>query len=190
MRASPNSSVRNLPCAAHIVRICLVTVILKLKVLTETEEVSAVLSHKLHQLFDVPLISLSGTMLASSLGSLVLSLLVLITQVRTESDQIMRKARAARARRLRYCKDGTEVLLPPLQSLGTLVRMFLPNAEPSLVPCIGPFHLFLSHNWMHGQEAMRIIKTRLQEMLPDVEVFLGASERSQLCHGAAADTLL
>ena len=29
-----------------------------------------------------------------------------------------------------------------------------------------------SHNWQHGQSAMRIVKTRLREMLPDIEVFL------------------
>ena len=87
-------------------------------------------------------------------------------QFGVEGQKLQREARAARARRLRYCKDGTEVLLPPSESLGTLVQMFLPIAEPSIVPHIGPFHLFLFHNWMHGQEAMRIIKTRLLELLP------------------------
>ena len=70
-------------------------------------------------------------------------------------------------------KDGKEVLLAPLESLGPLNSRLLPNAKPSpLVPHAGPFHLFLSHNWMHGQDTMRIIKTRLSEMLPDVEVRL------------------
>ena len=37
--------------------------------------------------------------------------------------------------------------------------------------CVGSSCL-RSHNWQHGQSAMRIIKTRLREMLPDIEVFL------------------
>jgi hypothetical protein len=134
-----------------------------------------VLSPRLRKLFDVPLISLSGAMLVCVLCSLALSVLILMTQVRNESTHIMREARAARARRLRYRSDGKEVLLPPLESLGTLIPRLLPNAAPGpLVPHTGPFHVFLSHNWLHGQDAMRIIKTRLQEMLPDAEVFLGA----------------
>ena len=40
-------------------------------------------------------------------------------------------------------------------------------------PESGPFHCFLSHNWEHGQSEMRVIKTRLTEMLPGVSVFLG-----------------
>jgi len=36
----------------------------------------------------------------------------------------------------------------------------------------GPFHVFLSHNWEHGQSEMRIVKERLREMLPHVSAFL------------------
>ena len=37
----------------------------------------------------------------------------------------------------------------------------------------GHFHLFLSHCWADGgQDAMRIVKQRLKEMIPEVKVFL------------------
>ena len=38
--------------------------------------------------------------------------------------------------------------------------------------CVGSSTWLRSHNWQHGQSAMRIVKTRLREMLPDIEVFL------------------
>eukprot|EP00966_Prymnesium_polylepis_P054412 1257768-Prymnesium_polylepis.1 len=44
------------------------------------------------------------------------------------------------------------------------------DAKP--LPTAGPFHCFLSHNWKHGQEKMRVVKSRLEQMLPEVSVFL------------------
>ena len=38
---------------------------------------------------------------------------------------------------------------------------------------VGPFHIFLSHSWKHGQETMRVVKKALRETLPGVSVFLG-----------------
>ena len=83
-------------------------------------------------------------------------------------------AHAAGVHLLRYLKDdGKYKLLPQHRPLLELVNELLPNAKPGpTVPHAGPFHVFLSHNWMHGQDEMRIIKTRLREMLPGVEVFL------------------
>jgi hypothetical protein len=51
----------------------------------ETEEVGAVLSSRLRELFDVPLISLSATMLLCVLGSLVLSVAILIARCATRA---------------------------------------------------------------------------------------------------------
>jgi hypothetical protein len=45
--------------------------------------------------------------------------------------------------------------------------------EQTQIASEGPFHVFLSHNWLHGQATMRIIKNALREMLPGVSVFLG-----------------
>jgi hypothetical protein len=44
----------------------------------------------------------------------------------------------------------------------------------------------VSHNWLHGQNTMRIVKTRLRELLPDVEV----RRPPQSCaHGAQTRTI-
>ena len=43
---------------------------------------------------------------------------------------------------------------------------------PESRPGAGPFHVFLSHNWKHGQSEMRIVKKALREMLPEIKVFL------------------
>ena len=58
----------------------------------------------------------------------------------------------------------------------------------------GPFHVFLSHNWKHGQSEMRVIKTRLKEMIPEVQVFLDvdqlASGSSDYPHIDMSDVVL
>jgi hypothetical protein len=69
----------------------------------ETEEVNAVLSSRLRELFDVPLISLSATMLLCVLGSLVLSVAILIAQVRNKSARILRRRVNRRTRRGTMC---------------------------------------------------------------------------------------
>jgi len=40
----------------------------------------------------------------------------------------------------------------------------------------GWFHIFLSHVWATGQDQMRIIKQRLQEMIPELRVFLDVDD--------------
>ena len=89
--------------------------------------------------------------------------------------------RSAKARRLRYLKDGKEATLRKLPELREVVKQLHPNMAGPL-PHAGPFHIFLSHNWKHGQSEMRIIKTRLLEMLPDVSVFLDVDN-----HGGGKD---
>ena len=34
------------------------------------------------------------------------------------------------------------------------------------------FHLFLSHIWSSGQDQMRVVKTRLLEMVPKLRIFV------------------
>ena len=45
---------------------------------------------------------------------------------------------------------------------------------PAIIP--GEFHLFLSHNWEYAQDQMRIIKERLQLMLPSARTFLDVDD--------------
>ena len=38
------------------------------------------------------------------------------------------------------------------------------------MPSDGNFHVFLSHNWAQGEEAMSTVQLRLLEMMPEVKV--------------------
>ena len=53
----------------------------------------------------------------------------------------------------------------------------VPHEEvPAPVIDDGWFHIFLSHVWATGQDQMRIIKQRLQEMIPELRVFLDVDD--------------
>ena len=91
--------------------------------------------------------------LLTVLGTLLFTFVLLLVQIREERRQRARNLRNAMARRLRFKRDDSEVVSPKL-------------------PGANWFHLFLSHVWGTGQDQMRIIKTRLIEMLPDLRVFL------------------
>jgi hypothetical protein len=132
------------------------------------------------------------------LGTLGFSVGLLVLQLDQDRRQRLGEARAARARRLRLLKDGTEVTLNTLLT-GAAKEKLLKNLHPKtndagIIPHVGPFHIFcmpakaeplsraarvtfvyprvcpVSHNWQHGQSTMRVVKSRLQELLPDVEV--------------------
>lgn len=137
-------------------------VLLKVKVLTETEEVLAVLSPKLRQLFDIPVTALSITMLASIFGSLVFCG-VLVVAVMRHQNHLRRKLR-----RLCFVRDNRFVELPPL---GEAEFEHLPGIEES--PC---FHLFLSHAWPLGQDVCKLIKQRCREICPSIKVFLDVED--------------
>jgi len=85
---------------------------------------------------------------------------------------------------LRYRETRLAATLPPLENLDALVRRIIPYPppNPSYLPDSGPFHIFLSHNWLHGQEAMRVVKTRLRLLLPDVKVFLDVDNHGEGMH--------
>jgi hypothetical protein len=127
--------------------------------------------------FKVPSAVLTGVLLATVVGTLILSGLILLVMLSREEQRRRAEQRAARARRLRFLRDDKEVVLAQLPSLERQLRRVYPPSKPlpPSAPGAGPFHLFLSHNWAHGQSAMRIVKNRLREMLPDVEIFLGTS---------------
>ena len=83
------------------------------------------------------------------------------------SRDIWRERQLAKARRLRYSADGAEVDPPPISP--------------------DEFHLFLSHTWAQGEEAMRTIKLRLTDMIPGAKVFL---DKDDLKHGAGAEYIV
>jgi hypothetical protein len=140
-------------------------VVLKYKSLTETEEVNEVLSSKLRLLFDVPIVPLSVVMIGALFGSLAFSAALLVVQMKQERERLRKLANEAKARRLRYIDSHDEVEPPPLAM------------RPG-------FHVFLSHTWAQGEEAMRTVKDRLREMMPGLEVFL---DKDDLKTGAGAE---
>ena len=75
----------------------------------------------------------------------------------------MRKRKRARERELRYLSGGVS------------------GGQPvQLEPLIGDneYHLFLSHTWRHGsgQDAMRVMKNGLLDMVPDLKIFLDVDD--------------
>ena len=76
---------------------------------------------------------------------------------------------------LRYADSDKEVAPAALSQ--NWPKYLKPKAECGQNQ-VGPFHLFLSHNWAQGQDEARIIKTRLREIIPKVEVFLGGPPAS------------
>jgi len=140
-------------------------VVLKYKSLTETEEVNEVLSSKLKLVFDVPIVLLSVIMVSAVLGSFAFLAALLPIQMRQERERLRRLANEAKARRLRYVDSQNEVEPPPLTG----------NRN---------FHVFLSHTWAQGEEAMRTVKDRLREMMPNLVVFL---DKDDLKTGAGAE---
>ena len=112
--------------------------------------------------------TLTFIMLLSVLGTLVLSFILFVVQFSIEGARLRREARAKLARRLWDAQDGVEA---ELAALPAWPSSLMPKTQcaPNQV---GPFHVMLSHNWAHGQDQMRIVKTRLTEMLPGISVFL------------------
>ena len=139
-------------------------VVLKVGVLTDTPEVDAILPPRLRTNFNVPSALLSVVIFASVVFILAISMLIAIHQMRQDLRRRAAEARAAKARRLRYCANNAEVLPPALPG--------------------GHFHLFLSHTWAQGEEAMRTVKLRLLELMPDARVFL---DKDDLKTGAGAE---
>ena len=122
--------------------------------LTDTPEVDAILPPRLRSGFAVPSALLSVVIFASVIGSLVFTLLISIVRARAERRRMLLEARDRSAKRLRHRRTHAEVNPPPLEE--------------------GSFHVFLSHTWAQGEEAMRTIKLMLIDMMPEARVFLGA----------------
>ena len=121
------------------------------------------------EVYQVDPLVLVAIFIAALIGTFVASLIIFAI---TFSNALVR---SRQARRLRYTKDRAVVTLGPLPQLQSYIqgeKLQYGETPEVQIPHAGPFHVFLSHNWKHGQEAMRIIKNRLKEMLPDVFAFL------------------
>jgi hypothetical protein len=121
-------------------------------VLVKLPDISDRLSLKLRSDYEVPTATLAMVTLLSVLATVAATGLMVTWQIRAEClDQLAAEA-ASKARRLRYLANDQE-------------------AKPIAVGN-GRYHIFLSHVWGSGQDTMRIIKSRLFEMMPDLSIFL------------------
>jgi len=167
-----------LGCSLSLSVMFLCTIFYKYASLVQLPDIRDRMSIKQRSDFAIEGLLLTIIFIGCVFGALGFSAVLLILQLKQDLRERQDKARAARARRLRLLKNGAEVLLDTLLSGAAkdeLLKKLHPNtpdSELGLIPHAGPFHIFLSHNWQHGQSAMRIVKTRLRELLPDVEVFL------------------
>jgi hypothetical protein len=86
--------------------------------------------------FHMSTLGLTFGLFAALASALVASGVILIVQLRKEQQRTKREAQAAKARRLRFTADGSEVTVPPIAK--------------GLPKC---FHVFLSHVWGSGCRA-------------------------------------
>ena len=124
-------------------------------------DVRALLSDKLLEIFEVPSGSLSVIIFASVVLALTFAAFALSMQLEEERQRARQLSLHQKARRLRWSKDDAEVKPSPLGS--------------------GNWHLFLSHVWSTGQDQVRIIKQRLLEMIPELQVFLDVDGEPAPC---------
>ena len=96
-----------------------------------------------------PYVSLSAILLGACVGGIVALGLTVAVTATDEALRVKGEERAKRARRLIYENTGKEVDPPELEKEYK-------------------YHLFLSHTWAQGQTEMRVVKNRLQEMMPTV----------------------
>ena len=119
----------------------------------------------------------SGVMMVVCISAFILLGVVFIAQAGDEARRALREAHAAKARRLRWCKDAAEVILSKPAIPDCKPASFAPSYNMSAVA--ERFHIFLSHVWGTGQDQMRVVKQRLLEMLPDVIPFLDVDDLTE-----------
>lgn len=112
-----------------VVYLC--SLMFKMATLTQLQEVIERISPEQRVDYDVPSVGLSILLIASVLGSLFFSLILLVGQLARERAQMAKEARAQKARRLRYKETHKEVEVEPVES-------------------DRHFHTFLSHVWGTG----------------------------------------
>jgi len=134
---------------------------MKVGTLTELRVLQVVLSSEQKSDFDVPSLTLSLMMLASTVIGLAMSFIMLVVQLSRERARMAQEALTSKARRLRSKADNMEVKAPDLADGLS-------------------FHTFLSHVWGTGQDQMRVVKQRLREMVPSFCVFLDVDDLEEI----------
>lgn len=146
----------------------LTSTIYKYGALTQLNDLQGIMSIEQQDNYNPPFVTLSLVLFGASAGSFVILAFICLVLAIKERQRLRLEKHAALARRLRYVHNSSYVEPAPLPDWPTYL---IPKSKcPPRQP--GPFHIFLSHSWAHGQDQMRIVKTRLREMIPEVEVFL------------------
>ena len=148
-------------------------VVLKVGVLTDTPEVDAILPPRLRANFAVPSALLTVGMLGSVIACLVLSFVISLQQAKDERQRQLLEAREAKAKRLIHETTGRPVVPPLLASQASRTSRGTVGESKSKRAA---YHIFLSHVWSTAQDQMRIVRTRLLEMMPELSVFLDVED--------------
>ena len=164
-------------CSLSLTVMLLCTIFYKYVSLTELPGIRDRMSLELKNDYEVQGVLLSTIFIVCVFGGLVFSAVITAEQMREERVRQQREAREAKARRLRWTKDDTEVILSKPVIPDCKPTRFAPTTKMGAIS--KRFHIFLSHVWGTGQDQMRIVKTRLKMMLPDVVPFLDVDDLTE-----------
>ena len=150
-------------CSAALSMLFMLSILYKYGALTQLEVLQSVMSAELKRSYLVQFPSFSAILLATCMSGLIALGVITIKLTGEEA------AKRMLAPTLRYVKGGERVEIPKLTMTvhemiqrGGLYALPLGNATREPMPTAGPFHLFLSHNWKHGQVKMRAMKELLK----------------------------
>jgi len=130
--------------------------------LLEDEDVIAFLPPSLKNIFKVDSVLVTYVLMAAGVTTISLMVIMMIQQTHADRLRRAKEARNMKARRLKYVKNNHEVELPKIS--------------------YNEYHIFLSHVWGTGQDNMRIVKSRLLEMIPDTQCFLDVDDLEDISH--------
>jgi len=99
----------------------------------------------------------TGVLVGVVLVSILTPVVVVWVAVREWRRRREREHERTRRQWLRYLSTGQPVQLEPLTDGNK-------------------YHLFLSHSWLSGQDAVRVMKERLLDLLPDTKIFLDVDD--------------
>ena len=168
-------------CMASITAFCQAAlfvegIVLKSGMLTDLDAINDQLSAPVRKSFHVDSALLTLFLLGTTVGTMVVMICILCVQLREEHSAHVRQQSRLSARRLKlYIRAHSTAhgcaassLRSALASMGgTLIHA--PSTKVK-------YHLFLSHGWQHAQDQMRAVKTSLQEILPDLDIFLDVDD--------------
>ena len=143
--------------SAMLVVFFLMMLIYKYAVLLELANISAALTPHQDELYRPGTLLITIFMVAAITLVICAAAAVAAYNAYMEYLRLRRADLALKARRLRYVKTQLSVPAPR-------------------TPGDNWFHIFLSHVWGTGQDQMRIVKTRLLDMIEDLKVFLDVDD--------------